>query len=244
VIDTHCHLLPGLDDGPAQLGASVRLARELVRQGVDVAVCTPHWSADFPTTRRETEAARDGLEAELRRVAIPLTLELAAELTDAVAITQPIDEIRARSIAGTWVLVELVESSLASVVNAVVKRLIASGLRPVFAHPERWGVLQRDAGALDDARQQGAMLQIVAPSLTGSWGNRVRKTAWAVLESGRAGLLASDAHRVEREGCELQAARKLVVERLGEGAWGRLVQQTPLHMLGWAQADGERASRL
>ena len=53
MIDTHCHLLFGLDDGPRTLGESVELAWELVAGGVEAVLCTPHFTEMFPTSHDE-----------------------------------------------------------------------------------------------------------------------------------------------------------------------------------------------
>ena len=41
MIDTHCHLLPGLDDGPATITEAIQLARMMLADGVSGALCTP-----------------------------------------------------------------------------------------------------------------------------------------------------------------------------------------------------------
>jgi protein-tyrosine phosphatase len=137
VIDTHCHLLPGVDDGPKTLEQAVALARELVRQGVDTVLCTPHWSSLHPSGHDDARRACDALQAELRRREVPLRLQLAAELSLAYAATQPAEELRLRSVRGC-LLVELVHDSLPNLVAAVANRLAGDELVPVFVHPERW----------------------------------------------------------------------------------------------------------
>ena len=49
MIDLHAHLLPGLDDGPASLAASVEMARAAHEAGIRTVACTPHMSERFPT---------------------------------------------------------------------------------------------------------------------------------------------------------------------------------------------------
>lgn len=230
MIDTHCHLLPGIDDGPKTLEQAAALAGELVAQGVETVLCTPHWSSTYPRGYEEARRACDSLEAELRRRGIPLGLELAAELSLAYAATQSAEELGLRSVHG-FVLVELVPESLPNLVQTVVGRLAAEELVPVFAHPERWLLIQRDTSALEAARSRGALVQLVAPSITGRWGEQVRKTAWALLEGGRADLLGSDAHDTRRRPCELGAARDLVVDRLGEACWERITLTEPARLL-------------
>jgi protein-tyrosine phosphatase len=231
MIDTHCHLLPGVDDGPASTDEAVALARELVAQGVETVVCTPHWSSRFPTRHEDAAAAHSVLEDALRREQVPLELVLAAELSDAVAVTRSVDEVRRRSIASRWVIVELVERSLPLHVEMVVRRLEAAGLGTVLAHPERCKAVQDDPGALDGARAAGALVQLVAPSLTGRAGRKVRKTAWLLADTGRVDLVGSDAHDTGKRRCELEAAGDLVAKELGPERWSALTREAPGRLL-------------
>jgi protein-tyrosine phosphatase len=238
LIDTHCHLLPGIDDGPKTVDEAVSLARDLVLQGVDIALCTPHWSRFFPTQHADISDARGALQEELQRLGIPLRLEISAELSAAFAATKPIDEVRQRSVTERWVIVELVEDELPNLVSTVLERLMTNGLFPVLAHPERWRVIHRDPKMLDQARSAGALVQVVAPSLTGRWGATVRAAAWDLVASERADLLASDAHDLDRRRCELDAARTLVTEHLGSARWDDLTIHAPRRLLAGTPSVG------
>jgi protein-tyrosine phosphatase len=227
MIDTHCHLLPGIDDGPRTLEAAVELAIELLDQGVEKAVCTPHWSRAFPTRHDAATAACDSLRAELGRRGMALELVVAAELSDGMAATQPAEELRIRSIGGRWLVVEQVYDSLPNLAEAIVKLLEPEGLAPIFAHPERSRAIQRDPGVLDGARAGGALLQVVVPSVLGEWGPVVQRVALHLLESGRATLLASDAHSAGRRSCRFAEAKPVVIALLGRELWSDVTLLTP-----------------
>ncbi len=231
MIDTHCHLLPGLDDGPATLPEAIELARVLVAQGVETAVCTPHWSRQFPTTHEDALAAAELLRAELRRQAIPLHVVVAAELSEVIGATRPLAEIKERSIGGRTVIVELLAESLPAQVTAIVSRLASAGLTTVLAHPERCRAVQADVAMLDPLRLAGAQVQVVAPSLTGRWGESTRTAAVALVAAGRADLVASDAHNARGRAPELSAAEAVVVELLGQAGWASLTDDAPRRLL-------------
>jgi protein-tyrosine phosphatase len=236
MIDTHCHLLPGLDDGPATLEGSLELARELVASSVETVVCTPHWSRSFPTRHGDVLVAADRVRDAIQVEDLPLQLVVAAELSDVVAATRPLPEIGERAIAGRSVVVELGPDSLPVQTAAIVNRLRAAGLTTVIAHPERCRAVQEDSSVLDRLRLAGAHVQVVAPSLTGSWGDRVRATAWTLLDTGRADLVASDAHGAATRPCELREAESLVVARLGREHWDDLTWNVPRRLLVGAAA--------
>jgi protein-tyrosine phosphatase len=95
----------------------------------------------------------------------------------------------------------------------------------VFAHPERCRAIQRDTSALAEARARGGIVQVVASSLAGAWGGTVGRAAWSFVASGRADLVASDAHRPGRQ--RLRRVLGMLAERIGDDATGRLTESAP-----------------
>jgi hypothetical protein len=111
VIDTHCHLLAGVDDGPRTEPESLRLARRLVEEGVTTVLCTPHFSDQFATPVLVARERHGRLRAELGIVGIELETHLAAELSVSRALMTPPARLGARSFGGRYVLVELVRDT-------------------------------------------------------------------------------------------------------------------------------------
>ena len=97
MIDTHCHLLPGVDDGPRTDAEALRLARRLVADGVTTVVCTPHFSDQFPTPVLLARKRHERLRAELGLVGIALETHLAAELSVVRALNTPPSRLKVRS---------------------------------------------------------------------------------------------------------------------------------------------------
>ena len=240
VIDTHCHLLPGLDDGPRSLGEALALARELHQHGVRGVVCTPHWSRRFPTTWEATVSAAEAMREALERETIPLALVASAETSDVYAATRPFAELRERSACGTALTVEMTAHSLPAAFGAIVSRLRSVEIATVIAHPERCHAVQVDPAVLDPLRAEGALTQVVASSLV-STRERVVRTAWSLLRSGRVDLLASDAHDVRARPSKLRAIEVAVSNELGTDLWRRLTWTTPSRLLPFlADAVGRR----
>lgn len=231
MIDTHCHLLPGLDDGPRTGSEAVQLAERLMADGIDRVLCTPHYSRMFPTRHEDAVAALRGLRDELAGAGVPIELELAAEVGPAAAVTAPLEEIERRSIAGRFVVVEILPDTPAVSLETCVERLAEAGLIAIFAHPERSPDVGRHFSALDDVRGQGALVQVVAPSLLGRWGPGAEETAWRLVETGRVDLLGSDAHGVRRRRPHMREAAALIAARVGRGAVGELTEDNPAAIL-------------
>lgn len=229
MIDTHCHLLPGLDDGPRTMGESIDLARALTNAGVRAVVCTPHYSRLYPTRHSDASAALGHLRDELQQAGITLATTLAAEVSPALAVTTALDELLKRSIGGRFLLVELQPDTPPSFLSVLLERLAEGRLEPLLAHPERCRAVQRDPAVLDHARAAGSLVQVVASSLVGRWGRRAATAAWSLLESGRVDLVASDAHGHHRspDTADLVEAAEEIVRREGRAVYLELTAEHP-----------------
>jgi protein-tyrosine phosphatase len=227
MIDTHCHLLPGLDDGPQTMGDAVALARRLVADGVSTVLCTPHYSRMFPTDHDQAIERLGELRGALAAEAVRLELALAAEIGPALAVSAPLNDLRRRSIGGRYLLIEVLPDSPGGLFDAASDRLHEVGLTPIFAHPERCRAVQRHPTLIEDARGRGALVQVVAPSLIKRWGRSVAAAAWSLLGAGWVDLLGSDAHGARRRGVHLAEALDLVDERFGGETAHNLSRRNP-----------------
>jgi protein-tyrosine phosphatase len=231
VIDTHCHLLPGLDDGPSELADAVALAHRLAEDGVSFVLCTPHYSRLFPTDHAEAGARLAELRSALGAASVGLKLDLAAEIGPGHAVSAPLEELRRRSIRGRYLLIELLPDSPAGLFDAAGDRLQEADLIPIFAHPERSRAVQRHPTLIEDARRRGSLIQIVAPSLIGRWGRGVASAAWGLLGAGWVDLIGSDAHGSHRRGVHLAEAFELVADRLGTDVARDVIHRNPARIL-------------
>ena len=227
MIDTHCHLLHALDDGPANVADAVALARRLTEDGISFALCTPHYSELFPTSHADATERLVELREALAEAGIPLETALAAEVGPHFAVSASMDELRRRSIAGRYLLVEVMAVSPAGLFTVVRERLSEAGLVPVFGHPERSRAVQRHPTLIEDARSKGALVQVVAPSLLGRWGRAVASAAWGLVGAGWVDLLGSDAHGARRRGVHLAEAAEHLAARVGPEAATEMMERRP-----------------
>jgi protein-tyrosine phosphatase len=199
VIDLHNHILPGLDDGAADLTESVEIARQFVREGVAQIAATPHLDpshdrgASPDEIDRRLDSVRDALAAEqvplgvARGQEVFLTPEIVSLLEGGSAITLAESQ---------YVLVEVSLVSLARpfYLDETLFRLQLGGFRPILAHPERYPFVQRDPQSAGELASRGVVLQVTAPSLLGEYGSRVRRTAERLVREGHYQLAGSDRH--------------------------------------------------
>jgi protein-tyrosine phosphatase len=231
LIDTHCHLLWRIDDGPHSAISSMDLARSLERQGVATVLCTPHYSPRFPTRHEQARERLDELRRDLAALGIPLQTELAAEIHYRLALSGSEDELRERSIRG-YAIVEIEGNAPPTTPVAVLERLAEIGLVPILAHPERSAAVRDNPSGLDEARAAGALVQVLASSLAHRRGSQVAKGAWSLLDSGRADVFASDAHAAHGTASRLRGIIDVLIQRYGSAAVDELTKVKPAEILG------------
>jgi protein-tyrosine phosphatase len=199
VIDLHTHILPGIDDGAATLEASVELARNAAGAGVVALAATPHVREDFPTTAGAMEAAVSDVRGAVERAGLPIRIlpggEVGVEYLDRLSL----DELRRFGLGGNpdYLLVEAPYFGVPLDLEDRLRRLRSLGITAVLAHPERSLGLREKRGLLPAIVRAGALVQVVAGSLNGTHGRDVRKAALALVDSGLAHCVASDAHGPE-----------------------------------------------
>ncbi|GIV98059.1 MAG: tyrosine-protein phosphatase YwqE [Herpetosiphonaceae bacterium] len=234
--DLHCHLLPGVDDGPQTWEEALALARALIADGVRTAAATPHGFGSPKCRRHSAEELRqrtDELQQRLRAADLPLSVVTGQEL-------YPLPDLASRLRAGSalpyasshTVLLESPFDTLSEALEHLIFDLQIAGFRVLLAHPERIDEVQRDPNRLIRLVEKGVYTQVTAASLAGMHGSRLRSTAEALLLSGMCHVLASDAHAAEgrRAPC-LSQALAAATTLVGEEAARSLVDQIPAALL-------------
>jgi protein-tyrosine phosphatase len=201
VIDLHTHVLPGLDDGPADLTGSIAIAREAAAGGVTAIAATPHVREDFPTTVRAIGEALATVREGLRAAGIGIDVHSGAEVAFERLRHLDLEQLRQYGLAGpNYLLVELPFFGWPPGVHEQVQRLEDGGIRTVLAHPERNSAVQESPRRLAELSAAGVLVQVTAGSLAGGFGRTVARTANALLTAGLVHLVASDTHRAGGSG--------------------------------------------
>jgi protein-tyrosine phosphatase len=198
VIDLHCHLLPGIDDGPPTLDGSLELARALAADGIEVVAATPHVRDDHPSVVPDELAGRCAeLRAALAADGVGLEVVPGGELDLARGLEASPDELRLVSYGqtGRYLLVETPYAGLSSLFEEQLFELELRGFRLLLAHPERNSTFQDDPERLAEIVARGALLQVTASSLVkNDRRSRSARLARALVRRGLAHVIASDAH--------------------------------------------------
>jgi len=195
--DVHCHILPGLDDGPPDERGSLAIARLLLEMGINHVVATPHVISDiYPNSTDEILAAVEGMRRLLSDSGLALEVTAGAEY---YAEGFLLDRVERRDVlcfgAERCVLFESPVESQPMVLEEIVFAMRSAGYTPLLAHAERYRYLQADHAQLQHLRGLGVRFQVNHPSfMLPKTSRRGEMARWLYLK-GFADLLGTDMHR-------------------------------------------------
>lgn len=228
MIDLHCHILPGLDDGSPDLRDSLGMASQAQQDGISVICATPHIRHDHDVRIHELAGRVRALQAEIDRARLAVTVAPGAEVAETEADGLTDQELRLAALggAGGWVLLEPAPGPIGASLKATAERLSARGLWTVVAHPERHAgedFLQR-LGSLAD---MGCLIQWTSEFIAQIAPDELLRS---LAGDGLLHLLSSDAH-------SCRAGRPV---RLAAG-FQRLAQVSSAEQLEWSRDLAPRA---
>ncbi len=233
MIDLHCHLLPGIDDGSRDVGQSLEMARIAVAEGVTVVACTPHmtpgvYDNEGPDVRARVEA----LQAEIDNAGICLQVVAGADVHVAPDLVARLRSGLALSLNGSrYVLLETPHHVAPPRLEALVFDLMSAGYVPVFTHPERLTWIDRNYDLIKRLFQSGVWMQITAGSITGRFGVRPRYWAERMLDEGIVHVVATDAHDPVHRPPLFGEAYDALTRRVGEAEANNMVVYRPYGVL-------------
>lgn len=242
MVDIHCHILSGIDDGARTLEESVAMARMAAAAGTTDIVATPHANNRYVYDEAVVEAKL----AELRAVAggairihrgcdFHLTPE---NILDALAAPAKY------SVAGRgYLLVEFSDHSVPETAGEIFQKMLSAGLHPVVTHPERNPLLRERLELLELWVDQGCFVQVTALSILGRFGKGAKEAADRLLRNSLVHFLASDAHDCERRTPAMDGAWKHVSKEFGECAARGLLETNPAAALVGKKLERIRVDR-
>ena len=246
-VDIHTHLLPGVDDGCDDVTESLELARRMVDAGIGDVCCTPHIQPPMPQNNRRQIAKnvaklRDAIDA----ADIPLRIHAGGEnrvgkenldrpARDRVLLAD--FNSRGGDLGEMFFLFDDWGHRRPRILEPMANRLVAEGITPILAHPERtpW-FWRKPLETADWLAGLGVRLQLNVYTLAGEQRGSIHvsremvETAETLLESGRYDFLATDSHHVDTWPPRA-VALKLARQRMGDALFDRLFRENPTQVL-------------
>ena len=236
MIDLHCHLLPGVDDGARTMEDALTLAEAAVANGVKASVLTPHvypgvFDNRLSTLRPVYEEYRDALA----RAGIALDVHLGGEVhlhPDAFELLEADDLPMIGGMDGLKVmLLEFPDGAIPHGSDVACRMFADQGVHWLIAHPERNKAVMRNPDIIKPFVDMGCMLQLTAASVVGAFGRSAGQTAHTLLTRGLAHVVASDAHNLAHRPPRMGEARRYLSQHFGMGIAYRLTEENPARIL-------------
>ncbi len=226
MIDLHCHILPGLDDGPDKMEESLEMAETAIADGITHVVATPHSNDRFWFDFTHVRGLRDELQTRAGnriRFATGCDFHLNAENL-ALLRKQPREYCINQH---NYLLVEFNEISIPPAMDRTLHEMQLSGLRLIVTHPERNAILLTHPERLREWVRRGCFVQVTGNALTGAFGPTAQQTAMQWIGEGIVHFAASDAHNNRNRPPRLRTAYDAVADRFGEAQARALFVENP-----------------
>ena len=233
MIDLHCHILPGIDDGARDLSVSLAMARAFVADDVQVVACTPHILPGlYHNSGSQIIHAVGELQAKLDEEGIALRLVSGADNHITPQFVAGLRSGHLLSLSNSrYVLVEPPHHVAPVRLADLFFDIMVAGYVPILTHPERLTWIKQHYPMVEQLSRSGVLMQITAGSLAGAFGRNAQYWGERMLDEGLVQILATDAHNVERRPPNLGMGRELAARRVGGAEAERLVDVRPKGIL-------------
>jgi protein-tyrosine phosphatase len=227
MVDIHCHLLPGLDDGPESMEDSVQMAEMALADGITHIIATPHsnneFSFDLERNKRICGELAGRLDGRLQ-LATGCDFHLSYENLEAAGQSPQQFALNQKN----YLLVEFADFALPPFLDEALRRLQQMGLRLIITHPERNPLVRAAPQRLLGWIESGCCVQITAQSLAGRFGPVAERTSFEYLERNWVHFVATDAHSPRSRPPHLRKAYDLVASRYGPETARALFHDNPM----------------
>lgn len=197
MVDIHCHILPGIDDGAADIDTSLEMARIAQKDGIKTIVATPHY------IEYESEISKDFIKNKCNLLnnyflknGIDIKILPGCEAYISHTLPSKYKEGTIMSINndGKYILIELPMVEFPSYVEDVIFEFKLMGVTPIIAHIERYKYIDDNFDLVYKLIKKGALMQINSTSVTGLFGSKIMKKAVQLTRLNMVHLISSDAH--------------------------------------------------
>ena len=227
MIDIHCHILPGIDDGATSWEVAEEMCSMAFEDGITHIVATPHANSEFKYDR---EAFSRQLQDLNNRTSGKLHFSLGCDFHLSYENLGILFDEPSRFVIGqtNYMLLELNDFSIPPNYQELVFRIRSLlGIIPILTHPERHPTLQSQPREVMHWIEAGCLVQLTANSFTGHWGPRAKSAATWLLKNKAAHVIATDAHDTRRRPPLLSEACKIAATIVGEKVALALVEDNP-----------------
>ncbi|MGJ7910837.1 tyrosine-protein phosphatase [Neobacillus sp. LXY-1] len=216
MIDIHCHILPGLDDGAQFLEDSITMAREAAKEGIHTIIATPHLNSQYDNRKQSILESVNQLNRALTEANIGVTILPGQEPRIYGEIIADYEREEIQTLNGTqFLFIEFPSNHVPRYAEQLLFDVQLKGLVPIIVHPERNSEIIERPELLYRFVEKGALAQVTASSLCGYFGKKIKQFSEQLIEANLAHFIASDAHNVNNRTFKMSEAFDLVDSNFG-----------------------------
>lgn len=220
LVDIHCHILPGIDDGSKDWETSIKLAHAAVKDGITHAVVTPHTlNGRYLNHKKDVIKLTAEYQKRLKDENIPLTVFPGQEVRISGDLPQALDDndILFLDEDGRYMMLEFPSDDVPSYAKDMIFKIMQRGITPIIVHPERNSRILKEPVILQELIEQGCLVQITASSYIGTFGKDIEEMSRRFIEAGQCSCFASDAHDLPKRQYEYSEALEKLSNEFGQG---------------------------
>ena len=193
--DIHSHVLPGIDDGSPNTDVSIALLEAMKSWGIDSIIATPHIAEEsFENTPQTIKKAYDKLSVRMLDMGVDMNVKFSAEYRIDNRFRKMFEDDELIIIPNDYLLIENSFVQPPIDLKNIIYELQLEDIKPVLAHPERYGYYQRKKEIYEELFESGCEFQINLLSLAGYYGDREKETALWLANKGYISFVGSDLH--------------------------------------------------
>lgn len=229
--EIHCHLLPGVDDGPDTVREAANLLKRMREDGVRRIIVTPHYRPEmFETSMQRIGRQYQGMKRLAGKQKIQLFL--GCEFYRSEESLKLLNRRERPALANSsYVLMEFAPTDVYQTIWNYVSELSVHGWKPVIAHVERYECCRKDIGLVKELSELGARIQVNAGAVMGGNGMRVKRFCRKLMDEDLIDFIASDAHDEKRRQPNLGECARYVTKKYGQEYAHRIFVENPEKIL-------------
>ncbi|EDS78543.1 tyrosine-protein phosphatase YwqE [Clostridium botulinum C str. Eklund] len=215
MIDIHCHILPGIDDGSKDIDVSLEMLRIAEEDGINKIIATPHfYRGHYENEYQDAVKSVKELNKLARENNINVEVFPGQEIYLDKYTLKYYKEKKIKGLNDTkYMLIEFSMMDYPRDVLDIIYELKLQGIKPIIAHPERYIYVQDNLSTLNDFINEQCYFQLNSGSIAGVFGKKVQKTAMKLIENGICDFVASDAHTVGKRSPKLKEALMIIYNK-------------------------------
>lgn len=212
MVDMHCHILPGIDDGSDNLECSLKMLHIAAKNGITDIIVTPHFKlGHHNASGARIEDLIDFLSKEMDKQGIKINLYPGNEIYFFSEVGEYLEREKVLSLNNTdRVLIEFSPTQDFLYIRNALDTVMGYGYVPVIAHVERYMCLLEDYKKIEELKYMGAEIQINASSVCGGFGAKIKKYVRKLIEDELVDYVGTDAHDTERRSPNVKKALKII----------------------------------